>query len=328
MYDFSSWPTFGAPVRLINGHPDDKVNGADWALTITDDSCDESGTSTIPHCAPLDRDNPDFYFRFIGGRQANQVWIQNLVSQRIVGRCISGRVDMGWPMTGGVGMIDTLLTSYSYYPLDFFVDQPNTNMLCNEGGIPGQSGKKYLEGYTGTLQSPWHYQWMGVQVYEWSQGGSANQRWGWEYVFTEGSRLRINDAFYLVLDGLVRHVPNAATHDQLWEDWNRTDVKTYPERNKKGTYIPNKNPNWPGWQASGRTYDGTELFWKPSETDLSDGTYLARDVTNGKVYLVSNGQKRWISSADVFNKFHFGWSKVHDLQPSKLTGITTGPDIK
>ena len=56
--------------------------------------------------------------------------------------------------------------------------------------------------------------------------------------------------------------------------------------------------------------------------DLSSGAYLAQD--GSKIYLVTNGEKRWITSVDVFYQFAFDAGRV---QPQTLTALPDGPDL-
>jgi hypothetical protein len=69
--------------------------------------------------------------------------------------------------------------------------------------------------------------------------------------------------------------------------------------------------------------------------DLSSfkkGTPLGRDdlattaVPNAKVYLVANGQKRWITSSPVFEQFGFDWAKVKTVDAKSLPS-ENGPDL-
>ena len=55
--------------------------------------------------------------------------------------------------------------------------------------------------------------------------------------------------------------------------------------------------------------------------DLTSGAYLAAD--GGKEYLVTNGEKRWIMSPDVFNQFAFGGT----VRNQSLAALPDGPDL-
>jgi hypothetical protein len=56
--------------------------------------------------------------------------------------------------------------------------------------------------------------------------------------------------------------------------------------------------------------------------DLSSGAYLGAD--GGKVYLVTNGEKRWVTSLDVFNQFAFDAGRV---QTQTLAALPDSPDL-
>ena len=55
--------------------------------------------------------------------------------------------------------------------------------------------------------------------------------------------------------------------------------------------------------------------------ELTSGAYLAAD--GGKEYLVTNGEKRWIMSPDVFNQFAFGGT----VRNQSLAALPDGPDL-
>jgi hypothetical protein len=55
--------------------------------------------------------------------------------------------------------------------------------------------------------------------------------------------------------------------------------------------------------------------------DLSSGAYL--DTYDDKVYLVSNGEKRWVTSSDVLDQFAFNGS----IYTYSLDGVPDGPDL-
>jgi hypothetical protein len=65
-----------------------------------------------------------------------------------------------------------------------------------------------------------------------------------------------------------------------------------------------------------------------SGPDLTSGAYLAWDgVAGDPVYLVTNGQKRWITSPAVFDKFWFNSSKVRIVAQNTLSALPNGPDL-
>lgn len=103
-------------------------------------------------------------------------------------------------------------------------------------------------------------------------------------------------AVYLVLDGKRRGIPNEATYFNLFRSWdgiqNVIDID--------------------------RIDDGG---------NLSDGAMLAKSPSSATVYLVSNGVKRGIASAAVFDKYSFDWDKIVTVSAVVLDAVPNGPVI-
>ncbi|WP_190024533.1 hypothetical protein [Streptomyces hiroshimensis] len=113
-----------------------------------------------------------------------------------------------------------------------------------------------------------------------------------------GARLKgVNSpAVYLILDGQRRWIPNPATYNNLFRNWN-------------------------GIQSVidiGSIDDGGQL---------SDGAILAKSPDGPAVYLVSNGVKRWITSPAAMDKYYFDWNKIVSVSPVALNAIPTGASI-
>ncbi|SRR6266568_2412411 len=104
-------------------------------------------------------------------------------------------------------------------------------------------------------------------------------------------------AIYLIDDnGTRRWIPDPDTYNNLFRDWYGID-KTEPTR---------------------------EIVLG---TQISRGAYLARVSGTAPVYLIDNGQKRWVSSSAVMDKFYFNWDKVKPIDAVTLSNIPPGPDI-
>jgi hypothetical protein len=58
---------------------------------------------------------------------------------------------------------------------------------------------------------------------------------------------------------------------------------------------------------------------------LSSGAFLATAPGRPQVYLVSNGQKRWIVSPATMDKYNFSWEKIQKVSPLVLDAVTDGP---
>ncbi|MGK5732146.1 hypothetical protein [Streptomyces sp. URMC 124] len=113
-----------------------------------------------------------------------------------------------------------------------------------------------------------------------------------------GARLKgVNSpAVYLILDGKRRWIPNPATYNNLFRNWN--GIQTVVD--------------------IAAIDDGGQL---------SDGAILAKSPDGPAVYLVSNGVKRWITSPAAMDKYYFDWNKIVSVSPVALNAIPTGAAI-
>ena len=93
----------------------------------------------------------------------------------------------------------------------------------------------------------------------------------------ESTRIKNSGRIYLVLDGLARPVPSDETYGRLFQDMD-------------------------GCIAA------QELG--PVGAPLTAAAYLAGDRADGRIYLVNDGQRRWIQNSFTFERFHFHWGKV------------------
>ena len=97
-------------------------------------------------------------------------------------------------------------------------------------------------------------------------------------------------------DGTLRHIPDPTTYTNLFRD---------------GSGVQTMNVST---IASG--------------PDLTSGAYLATpDSGGGPIYLVSNGQKRHVSSPATMDKFWFNWNAVQTVPQTTLDGLPNGPDL-
>lgn len=96
-------------------------------------------------------------------------------------------------------------------------------------------------------------------------------------------------------EGYRRWIPSPATYNALFRDWNGvvTDL---------GANLIAPGP------------------------DLDGGAFLGRAPGAARVYLVSNGEKRWIVSPATMDKYWFDWSKIRDVPAAALHAIPNGPD--
>lgn len=105
-------------------------------------------------------------------------------------------------------------------------------------------------------------------------------------------------AIYLVDGGYRRHIPNPATYDNLFRDWDGV------------VWDPNFSAI-------------------PEGTPLSDGATLARTSGTAPVYLISNGVKRWITAPAVMDRYNLSWERVVEVSPPViLDSIPSGTSIE
>jgi hypothetical protein len=116
--------------------------------------------------------------------------------------------------------------------------------------------------------------------------------------FTDGVRPRDTSTgrIYLVLDGALRWVPNAATYVNLFIDW--TSVTPIP------------------------TVSGYNIG-----APITDGAYLAGGSPDGHIFFVVDGTKRWITDPAVFSRFGFNSAAIRSLTPEQLAAIPDGANI-
>jgi len=65
--------------------------------------------------------------------------------------------------------------------------------------------------------------------------------------------------------------------------------------------------------SGGPVYYGNDSLLKASNSD--------------KVYLIDNGQKRWIPTGEIFKTNGYSWSSIVTVDPSVLTQYADGPDV-
>ncbi len=101
-------------------------------------------------------------------------------------------------------------------------------------------------------------------------------------------------AIYLMdPDGYRRHIPNPTTYTNLFRSWDGIVIDIDIDEIAEGS-------------------------------PLTDGAILARADQTAAVYLVSNEEKRWITSVPVMDKYFFDWDKVLSLPHVVLDFIRTG----
>jgi len=103
------------------------------------------------------------------------------------------------------------------------------------------------------------------------------------------------DIYLIDDDGTKRHIPDPTTYNDLFRDWS-------------------------GIQAM-------DVSTIASGPDVTSGAYLATPPGGGPIYLVSNGQKRHVTSPAVMDKFWFNWAQVRQVPQSTLDALPNGTDL-
>ncbi len=80
-----------------------------------------------------------------------------------------------------------------------------------------------------------------------------------------------------------------------------------------------------------RDWNGVEEVIDINDIDqgpnISDGAILAKDPNLAPVYLIDNGQKRWVTSPAVMDKFYFSWNAIQSVPNIVLSFVPSGSDI-
>ncbi len=111
-----------------------------------------------------------------------------------------------------------------------------------------------------------------------------------------GTCIRTNEtaAVYLMENGKRRWVPNPATYDNLFRNWD--SIKDLP---------------------------AVEVDGLPVGDPLSDGAILARAGSDHAIYLVSNGEKRHITGTETSPR-NLDLNKTVSVKPEVMNLIETG----
>lgn len=114
----------------------------------------------------------------------------------------------------------------------------------------------------------------------------------------DGNRVndQSNGRVYLAMDGALRYIPNPATYNNLFKNWDNI------------TNFPNLQKFLIG-------------------TPLTEGASLVKGTPDGKVFLLLQGGKRWILSPAVFDKYGFSWEAIKTLSAEELNAIPNGAHL-
>lgn len=101
---------------------------------------------------------------------------------------------------------------------------------------------------------------------------------------------------YLVDNGVLRHIPNPETYNNLFRNWDNIVIDPHIDQISMGHPI-------------------------------SNGAILAKSATYDNVFLIDEGTKRWITSPSTMDKYNFDWGKVFILPNILLQSIPNGVNI-
>ncbi len=96
---------------------------------------------------------------------------------------------------------------------------------------------------------------------------------------------------YIVGKGLIRHIPNPEVFGSYGFNW------------------------------------GDIVIVSPTELKEYGQANLIRGIGEAKVYFIEDGQKRWIETAESFQKRGYDWSKITEVNKTELDAYSTGAGI-
>ncbi|PIS35461.1 MAG: hypothetical protein COT36_02290, partial [Parcubacteria group bacterium CG08_land_8_20_14_0_20_38_56] len=73
---------------------------------------------------------------------------------------------------------------------------------------------------------------------------------------------------------------------------------------------------------------GDIITVSPTELKEYGQANLIRGIGEAKVYLVENGKKRWVETAEIFTKKSYDWLKIVEINEIELKAYPTGSNIK
>lgn len=101
---------------------------------------------------------------------------------------------------------------------------------------------------------------------------------------------------YLIDQGYRRWIPNPATFNNLFRNWNGI-------------------------------VEEISITSIPTSQNISSGAILARAYGTAPVYLVDQGLKRWITSPAAMDRYNFSWERVYEVPSILLNSIPSGANI-
>jgi hypothetical protein len=112
-----------------------------------------------------------------------------------------------------------------------------------------------------------------------------------------GKRVKTEEdpTMYLVVDGVRRAFSSEEQYHRLWSSWDGHEVM-----------------------------DVSDIDEGPA---LDSGVYLAQEDGSTRLFVVNGGEKLFVPSEEVLNKFAFDTSLARLLPTADLDAISNGPDL-
>ncbi|MDD3190512.1 MAG: hypothetical protein PHI66_02365 [Candidatus Pacebacteria bacterium] len=179
-------------------------------------------------------------------------------------------------------------------------------------------------------------------------------------------RLEGNDRIYLVENGEKRWIVNSTTFNYLGYDWgdvttiDTEDFNEYPEGNRLEVAITSSDGSLirgsddkvyliensqKRWITSPQAFSENNYRWEDiktvsddeinsyteganisASTVYPDGTLIQGD--GPKVYLIKQGQKRWITSPQAFGRHGYFWSSIVRTTNAQIASYSSGANIE
>ncbi len=154
-----------------------------------------------------------------------------------------------------------------------------------------------------------------------------------------------NYKVYLVVNGISRHIPNPEIFLDYGFKWE--EVKDVPQstidkytrailiresRQGKIYYLSNRNIK--KWIPTAEIFNSYENKWddvqviSKKEMDSYTNVNVIKLIGDNKAYLIENNTKRWIPDANTFNKYHYNWDNILEVNRMEWEYYKTGSKVK
>lgn len=207
-------------------------------------------------------------------------------------------------------------------------DNPNVYVIVN--------GKRKLIPNPETFVS-YNYNWNDVII---AETVTVN-------IYPEVTLIRAegDDRIYQIVDGKKHWIPSAETFLNYGFDWsdvvnvNATEINSYlrvrlvrASGDPKIYYITESGmkrhiPSAEVFISYGNRWEDVVTITSSELVTYMD-SFLLRAVGGSKVYKLENGFKRWIKTAEAFNRLGYDWSRIASSNSTELNAYSTGTAIE